>query len=484
MNGTRPQRLSTGIPGLDRILNGGLVPQASYLLRGGPGAGKSTIGLHFLAAGACIGERCLYITMEESERRIRANAALRNIDLSAVSILDISPSSSFFAEVETYDIFTPAEVEREPITQRIVSQIEVLKPNRVFIDPMTQFRYLSSDAFQFRRQVVSFLRFLVEGGATVLFTSEKSHTIPDDDLQFMSDGVIDMTTSAHGRFIEVIKFRGSDFLRGPHTVKLVDQGVSVFPRLEPIAQKADFDFEVIQSGIPTLDALLDGGIERGTVTLLTGPSGVGKTTLGMQFMKEAAKRGERSVVYSFEEEKALLLKRCDGVGLPAREMLTKGMLEVFKVEPLHYTPDEFACMVQQEVEQNGTRLIMLDSVAGYNLSLRGEDLRARMHALTKYLQNMGVALIVVNEQETIVGDFRATEVGLSYLADTLIFLRYLEADGEMRKAVGVLKKRLSNFEKSLREFAITSQGIQVGSPLKGLRGILRGIPENAADKSV
>ncbi|MCX7628502.1 MAG: AAA family ATPase [Methylophilaceae bacterium] len=470
-------RLSTGVAGLDDILHGGLIPHASYLLRGGPGTGKTTLGLHYLAAGVAAGERCLFITMEESEARIRANAAARGIDISAAAILDISPSSGFFAEAESYDIFTPAEVEREPITRRIVEHIEKIRPERVFLDPMTQFRYLSADAFQFRRQVVSFLRFLIEKGATILFTSENSATVPDDDLQFLSDGVIDITLGPHGRAIEVTKFRGSDFQRGQHTVKLVDAGFMVFPRLEPNVQPADFDFEIIPSGIPELDAMLNGGIERGTVTLITGPSGVGKTTLGMQFIKEAAARGERSVLYCFEEEQPLLLARCDGIGLPVRAMMTRGTLSIHKIEPLRYTPDEFADRVRREIAQNGTRVVMLDSVAGYRLALRGENLRERMHALAKYLQNIGIAVIIINEQETIVGEFKATEVGLSYLADTLIFLRFLEMDGELRKAVGVLKKRLSNFEKSLREYIITPQGVKVGPPLKGVRGILGGIPE-------
>lgn len=471
------KRLSTGVAGLDEILLGGLLPNQSYLVRGGPGSGKTTLGMHFLSSGQAAGERSLFITLEESEERIRSNAALRGIDLDGVTILDISPSSSFFAEVESYDIFTPAEVEREPITQRIVAQIETLKPERVFIDPMTQFRYLSADAFQFRREVISFLRFLVEKSATVLFTSEKSATLSDDDLQFMSDGVIDISVGNHGRTIEITKLRGSDFRHGQHTLKLLENGFAVFPRLEPNVQHAAFRYEVMPSGIPAMDKLLNGGIERGTVTILTGPSGVGKTTLGMQFMKEAAAHGVRSVVYCFEEEAPLILARCDGIDLPARKMVTEGKLQIVKVEPLRYTPDEFSALVRDEVVRNGTQVVMLDSVSGYNLSLRGDDLRARLHALAKYLQNLGVALIVINEQENIIGDFRATEVGLSYLADTLIFLRFIEMHGEIRKTVGVLKKRLSDYEKTLREFAITAQGIVVGEPLTGLRGILRGIPE-------
>lgn len=472
-------RLSTGVPGLDRITMGGLPEHGSYLVRGGPGAGKTTLGLHFLATGARAGERCLFISLEESEARIRTLAERRQIDLRGVDILDISPSSEYFAEIESYDIFTPAEVEREPITRKITERVEALKPQRVFLDPTTQFRYLSSDVFQFRRQMVSFLRFLAERQATVLLTSEQSRTLADDDLQFMSDGVIDISHSSNGRHVEIQKLRGSAFQPGKHTLKLTDAGVRVFPRILPNVQQADFPFECISSGLPDLDALLAGGIERGTVTLISGPSGVGKTTLGIQFMREAASRGEMSVIYSFEESAESILKRCDAIDLPARAMTSAGTLLIRKVEPLQYAADEFDDIVRSDIEEGGARVIMIDSVAGYELSLCGDDLRSRLHAIVKFAQNLGVAVFIVNELDTIVGDFRATENRLSYLADNLLFLRFMEIRGELHKALGVLKKRLSNHERTLREFSVTSRGLVIGQPLVGLRGILNGIPELA-----
>jgi circadian clock protein KaiC len=484
MSETSLQRLPTGIEGFDEITNGGFIRNRSYLVRGGPGSGKSTIGLHFLSMGVAAGEKSLFITLEESAERIRQNALLRGIDITGVEVLDISPSSDFFAEVEAYDIFSPDEVERAPLTAMIVDRIKAIKPTRVFLDPMTQFRYLSPDTFQYRKQALSFIRFLAEQGCTTLYTSENNQTQPDDDLQFMSDGVFDIETGRGGahRTIAITKFRGSDFRSGVHTMKLTRGGVEVFPRLMPIEQSADFTFEKIGSGIPDLDELLEGGIERGTVTILTGPSGVGKTTLGMQFMKEAAGRGERSVIYSFEEEANLILKRCDGIGIPARAMAERGSLQIRKIEPLQYTQDEFARIVRDDVENNGTRIVMLDSTAGFALSMRENELQSRMHALTKYLQNSGVAVIIVNEVNSVTGDFQITEAGISYLADNVIFLRFLEIRGEMRKAIGVLKKRLGNFEKSLREYEITGYGIKVGKPLSNLRGILSGTPQFEVDR--
>ena len=470
-------RLSTGIPGLDRVLEGGLIPQRAYLVRGGPGAGKTTLGIEFLAAGAAQNEPTLFISLGEVEAQVRSNAARQGLNTQAITFLDLSPGSDFFTEVETYDIFSSAEVEREPITQRIVEQVQQLKPQRVFIDAMTQFRYLSSDMFQFRKQVLSFLRFLLEQGATVLFASESSETNPDDDLQFMSDGVIDLRHGEGDRSLSVIKFRGSHFQSGLHTLRLLNTGMAVFPRLQPERYERDFVLEAISSGVTELDEMLHGGIERGTVTVLTGPTGVGKTSLGIQFVKAAAARGERSVLYTFEEQVNTLMQRAESIGTPVREMIQRGTLSIVQIEPLHLSPDEFASIVRQEVEQKQVRLVMIDSIAGYKISVRGTELVTHLHALCKYLQNVGMTVILVNETEDITGDFRATEIGISYLADNIVFLRYLEMRGEMRKAIGVLKKRLSDFERTLRELDITAEGIKVGQPLTQLRSVLSGIPE-------
>lgn len=454
----------------------GFVPGRAYLVRGGPGTGKTTLGLHFLSHGAAAGERALFITLEEPEAHIQRNAASLNIDLKGVEFLDLSPTSEFFSRTQTYDIFSPAEVEREPTTKRILDTLEKLKPQRVFLDPMTQFRYLSTDLYQFRKQVLSFLRLLVEQGATVLFSSEGSPESPDDDLQFMSDGVLELKMESFGRTVKVTKFRGSDFVSGSHTLRITPTGMRVFPRLTGSARR-DFKPELASSGVPELDELINGGLERGTVTIVTGPSGVGKTTLGLQFMKEAAGRGERSVVYTFEEEPEIMLSRCDGIGIPARKMIENGTLDLVKVEPLQHSPDEFAHLVRKHVEENHTRVVMIDSTAGYELSIRGENLASHLLALSKYLQNMGAVVLLITETQDVVGGFRVSDRGISFLADNVVFLRFLEIDGELRKAIGVLKKRLSNFEKTLRQFEISRYGVKVGKPLTELRGVLMGTPE-------
>ena len=476
MTGQSVTRLSTGVVGLDEILLGGLLPGQTYLVRGGPGTGKTMLGLQFLAAGLACGETGFYINMAEPGAQIRKNALVLGFDISGVDFLDLSPNSEYFSRSESYDIFSPAEVEREPTTQKIIAEIERLKPRRIFVDAMTQFHYLTPDAFQFRRQTLSLLRYLTEQGGTVLFSSESSEQNPDDDLQFIADGVIHLHSSPEERSVTVVKFRGSGFRSGKHSLRLTATGMQVFPRLLPEAYGMEFVQQTISSGIPELDEMLRGGIERGAVTLITGPNGVGKTTVGLQFMKEAAGRGERSTVYMFEEARETLLLRSKGINIPVEYMSERGTLSLVAVEPLHYMPDEFARMVRRDVEEYGTRIVMIDSISGYRLSMRGQDLVAHLHALCKYLKNMGVTVILINEVESVTGEFKATELGISYLADNIIILRYLELNGELHKAIGVLKKRLSDFEKTLREMEITRYGLKIGKPLTGLRAILSGMP--------
>jgi len=475
-------RVQTGVSGLDEILSGGLVPERAYMVRGGPGSGKTTLGLHFLTAGIDA-ERALFINLGESEKQLRQSAELLGFDLANVVFLDLSPSPEFFSEVESYDVFSPADVEREPITREITSKVSEIKPRRVFIDTVTHLRYLSTDAQQFRKQIHSLLRYLTTSGATVLYTSEGSADEPDDDLQYMSDGILQLERANQRRYVEIAKFRASSFFAGQHALILTGEGMQVFPRILPEANKAIIGDVIVASGIPELDKLLHGGLERGTITIISGPSGVGKTTLGLQFMKEAAGRGEHSLIYTFEEGVETITRRAENVHIPVKAMLTRGTLAITAVEPLHFTPDEFAHRVRSDAQQMDAEIIMIDSVSGYSVALQGEDLVTHLHSLCKYLQNRGITVILINEVQDIVGHFQVTDVGISYMADTIIFLRYIELRGQLRRAIGVLKKRLSDFEKTLREYRITTYGIRVGKPLSELRGILTGFPQWGKDAS-
>ena len=473
------ERVSTGIDGLDEILHGGLIRGRNYLVRGDPGSGKTILGTQFLAAGLDADETGLCITLEETTADAKANAHQLGIDLDGLHWLDLSPESDFFVDDLSYDIFEPSDVEGDALTETIIDRVDEVQPDRVFVDPLTRLRYLAPDDYQFHKQVLAFMRYLGDMGATVCYTAQDTPASPDTDIQFLSDGVVELAHDGDSRTVEVPKFRGSDREGGTHSMRIARGGIEVYPRLVPDEHSEVFDTEPIPSGTLGFDSLLNGGIERGTVTVISGPTGIGKTTTGSLFVTEAAKRGERSAVYLFEENEATYRHRAESIGLPVGELSDGGDLLVEQIESLRRSPEEFAQMIRHEVERRGTQVVMIDGISGYQVAIQGDesDLVRELHALCRYLKNVGVTVILIDEVDAMAGTMNPTEAGVSYLADNIVFMRYMEMDGELRKMVGVLKKRVSEFEHTMREFEITSQGVQVGEPLRGLRGILDGTPE-------
>jgi len=470
-------KISTGLDGLDEILYGGFIPKRSYLLRGGPGSGKSSIGYHFLKHALNRDKQVLYITLGEPKEQILENAQHIGMDLSGIHFVDLTPSDDIKKHSTNYNVFSASEIEQPPIFEAITGAIEKYKPERVVLDSVTMLRFLNQDAYNFRHTGLSFIKYIVRRGATLLLISESSEHINDQDSVFWVDGILDVEYSTAWRKLYVSKFRGSDFMHGNHAFKIDDKGVTIFPRLHPNRYENVFKNQVLSSGIDQIDHLLHGGIEKGTTTLITGASGVGKTNLGIQFINEAATRNERSAIYTFEESKELILRRSKMINIPIDEMIQKGNLKIVPVEPLSYSPDEFSAMVKKDIEDHDTQMVMIDTIGAYSMAVRDENTLERLHSLTVYLQNMGITTFLINESSNITGDLSATTMHASYLADNIIFLRYLEIQGKIRKAIGVLKKRLSSFENVIREYEITTDGIKVGKPLKNLRGILTGMPE-------
>ncbi|MEL7834213.1 ATPase domain-containing protein [Fodinibius sp. Rm-B-1B1-1] len=471
------QKKSFGLSGLDEILYGGLIPQKSYLIQGGPGSGKSTMGLHFLSQVSKNNASGLYITLGESEKSIKENASQLDIDLSGVSFLDLSPKENLNEDSNSYSVFSAAEVEQQPMMDAIIEAVEKYEPNRVVLDSITMLRMLNKDPFKMRKLALSFIKFITEREATLLMISESMDDSSEQDATFWVDGIIKLESDTTWRRLKVTKLRGSDYQSGDHAFKITGQGVTVFPRLRANNYDRKFQPESLSTGIDELDVMLHGGIEKGTVSLLVGATGVGKTNLGLQLLKESASRNERAALYTFEESKELILERSKNVNIPIEDMIESGNLNIMPIEPLSYSPDEFTKMVRTDVEENGTQIVMIDSIGGYRLAVQEEDILERLHELTVYLQNMGVTSLLINEAQTVTGEFKATNMNASYLADNILFLRYLEINGQLRKSIGVLKKRLSDFEKFIREFKITSEGIKIGQPLENMRGILSGNPE-------
>jgi len=469
----RTQRATTGIAELDEILSGGFIPANAYLVRGGPGQGKTTLGLHFLSAGGR-DQPALFIGFQETEAQLKANAATLGIDVTGIDFLSLVPDEQFFTAAQGYDVFSAADVEAEPLAAALTEAVERVSPKRVFIDSMTQLRFLAPDLFQYRKQVLSLLRFLRDRGATVVFSSERSRDLPDDDLQFIADGVISLGSAEGAPTLEVTKFRGSGFRRGPHQYRVGGRGLEVFPR--PLPPRAVLERpERIQwrTGVGRLDAMLEGGIEAGTITLITGPSGTGKSTLASLFVAEAGRAGRRAAFFAFEEEVGNLLARCESLRIPLRQLAKDGTVSLEQVEPMRFLVDEFARHVQAMAAERGLDMVVLDSIAGYELTL-GQSDKAAVHALAKSLSRSGVTVILVNEVEAVTGQFRISERGISYLADNVLIMRYMEVDGRLQKVFGILKKRLSSFDRRLFPFEVGPDRIAIREPEEPLHGVLSG----------
>ena len=476
--GSPDRRLSTGVAGMDTVLSGGLREQSAVLVRGPPGSGKTIFALHFLAEGVRAGETGLYINLGEPGAYIRESAASFGLDIDPISFLSLSPSGEAFQTSETYDLFSSAEVEGPSFVEDIREAVDGNEIDRVVIDPATEFRYLTTDEHQFRSRILSLLDFLKEEGATVVLTSQAAASMPDDDLQFLVDAVINVEESPDYRTIHVSKFRGSSAQRGRHTLRISDSGMRVFPRLQLGAADESRQHTELSSGVAELDKMLSGGVTTGTVTFFSGPTGVGKTTTGLQFIAEAAKQDIRSVLYSFEEDTETLLTRSEAVNIPVRDLLADGTLTIREVDSGTQTVDEFTAHLREEVEQRGTGLVMIDGTTGFERGLVGyDDPSDELVKVGQYLRNRGVTGLVTNEVHQITGSFQATEQRISHLADTIVILRHVEYKGELRKVIGVLKKRTSAYEPRLRELEITDTGVEIGEPLTELRGILTGTPE-------
>ncbi|WP_283403252.1 ATPase domain-containing protein [Halorubrum sp. DM2] len=471
------ERVSTGISGLDEILDGGLIQGRNVLMRGSPGAGKTILGLHFLSAGIDAGESALYVNMGEPQAYVEEAADAFGLNTDQIQFHNLSPTQEQFSKRNSYSVFESAEVEQPGFIAALREQIDKIEPDRVLLDPITEFRYLAGDKRQFRSGILGLLDYLKEMDATVMLTSQAGGTVTDDDLQFLVDAVVSLDVTPESRVVHVSKFRGSSFRRGNHFYDITDEGLTVWPTLVPGEQQREVEPGTLSSGVAGLDELLHGGLDQGTVTIFSGPTGVGKTTTGLQFLSQAALEGKQSVLFQFEEAERTMRKRADAISLPLQAALDSGNMSIVEIAPEEYTVGQFEHLVREAVE-DGTEVMMIDGSQGFQENLRGLDnTTGALLRIGRFLRAAGVSTILINEVHNITGNFHATEERTSNLADNIVFLRHVEYRGEMRKVIGTLKMRTSDFERGLRELEITADGIRVGEPLPQLRGILTGTPE-------
>lgn len=474
-----PRLLSTGVAGLDQVLRGGLEPERLCLLEGNPGSGKTTLALQFLLAGVAAGESVLLVTLSESERELQAIAVSHGLDLGGVRILDIVPSDEALAADACYSMFHPSEVELSETLRPVFAEVQRSRPQRVVFDSLSELRLLAETPLRYRRQILAMKRIFTRIGAATLLVDDRTSEESDAHLHSIAHGVITLEARApeYGtlrRRLQVLKMRARVFAEGYHDFVVRRGGLQVFPRLVAAEERQVQSRALLGSGVKGLDALLGGGLDRGTSTLILGAAGTGKSSDASQFVTAACREGEAAAVFLFDERLATFLQRGLGQGMELSAFVQARSLHVRQIDPAELSPGEFVHLVRDRVDA-GARVVVIDSLNGYLNAMPTErSLVLQLHELLTFLGQCGVTTLLVLTHHGIVGDIEVP-VDASYLADSVVMLRYFEDSGGVRKAISVIKKRTGHHETTIRELTF-QPGIAVGHPIRGFQGVLTGNP--------
>ncbi|MEX2630731.1 MAG: ATPase domain-containing protein [Tistlia sp.] len=472
----------TGVAGLDDVLAGGLMSGHVFLLEGNPGTGKTTICLEFLLEGARAGEGGLYITLSESAGELRAGARSHGWELpDSVEVFELVPPESLLDPDSQQSLLYSSDLELGETTKLIIEAIERVQPSRIVLDSLSEIRLLAQSSLRYRRQILALKHYFTRLGATVLLVDDLTSETLDKTVHSVVHGVVRLEETAplygaERRRLRVLKYRGQSFRGGYHDFSIKTGGVEVFPRLVAAEHRTDFSREPQSSGIDTLDALLGGGIEKGSSILLLGPSGSGKSLFTLQFIAAAAERGETAVMFVFDEELGLLFHRSRQLGFDLEALCEAGRLHIEQVDAAEISPGEFAHRVRDRVADSNAKTVVIDSLNGYRAAMPEEKaLILHIHELLQFLNRQGATTFLTVAQHGLLGPMK-TPVDLTYLADTVVLLRYFEALGRVKRAVSVIKKRTGQHEDTIREFQITGEGLALGEPLAGFQGVLTGTP--------
>lgn len=479
-------RISTGNAGLDDILGGGFDRHRMYLYEGCPGTGKTTIALEFLLEGVRRGERVLYITLSETKQELEVVARRHGWTLDGVDIFELVPPESSMDPSLELTVLHPAELELSETTKLVFEQVAKVNPARVVFDSLSELRLLAQSPLRYRRQVLALKHHFSRRQCTVVLLDDLSSAENDLQLHSISHGVVLLEQlaieyGAERRRLRVVKMRGIDFRGGYHDFTIRKGGLGIFPRLVAAEHHVAFPNEIISSGNAEMDLLLGGGLERGTNALFIGAAGVGKSSLALSYAIAAGERGEHAVFFAFDEGRGTLEARARTIGLPLARMLESGRIRFQQVDPAELSPGEFAAIVRRSVEEDGARVVVIDSLNGYlNAMPDGRFLILQMHELLSYLGQRGVVTILVLAQHGLVGPMD-TPLDISYLSDAVVMLRYFEYRGTVRRALSVVKKRSGRHEHTIREFRLTPSGLFVGPPLENFNGVFSGTPVYTGD---
>lgn len=474
--------LHTGCPGLDTVLSGGFTPERLYLVEGVPGSGKTTLALQFLLEGARRGESTLYVGLAETEIELQEVARSQGWSLDGIDVFHLAAPGEGAEPDAQYTLFHPSEVELGETVQRLLERVDQARPVRMVFDSLAELRLLAGTPLRFRRQVLALKHHLVQRGCTVMMLDDCTHGERGQHVHTIAHGVIqlDQLHPEYGgdrRRLRVTKFRGRRFIGGYHDYDITTGGLHVHPRLVAAEHRQPQDVTTCTTGLAPLDALLGGGLDTGTSTLLLGAAGTGKSTLATQVVVAAAERGQKAVMFIFDEGVDALLRRSDGIGLPLRAHVEAGTVRVVPVDPAELSPGAFVSQIREQVERDDVRVVVIDSLNGYFNSMPEERFMVvHMHELLAYLALRGVTALLISPQHGLIGQMDSV-FDVSYLADCVMLLRYFEVHAEVRQAISVLKKRTGRHERTIRPMHFDADGIHIGEPLRAFHGVLTGVPQ-------
>lgn len=478
----RPTALvPTGVPGLDPVLAGGYAENRVHLIEGQPGSGKTSMALQFLMDGARHGELGLYVTLSETTAELCAVAASHGWTFDGIEIFEMVPPELALDPNAHQTVLYSSELELGETVRMVMAEVARVKPKRLVFDSLSEIRLMSQGSLRYRRQVLALKHFFLQLGCTVLMLDDLTSEQDDLNLHSISHGVLRLEQvaalyGAERRRLRCIKMRGTKFRGGYHDFTIERGGLRVYPRLVAADHHLEFAADIVGSGVPALDALVGGGLDRGTSTLIIGPSGSGKSSLSLQFVHAALQRGESALILVFDEVRSVFLRRAQGMGFELKPFLDQGLLHLRQIDPAELTPGELTAAVRDAVESDGARIVVLDSLSGYLNAMPEEHfMMLQMHEMLSYLNQQGVVTILVLAQHGMVGHM-ASPVDLTYLSDAVVLLRFFEAGGKLRRALSVLKKRTGRHEETIREYRISARGIAVGRALTEFQGVLTGVP--------
>ena len=457
-----------GSDGLDEILGGGLPGRHLYLLEGGPGTGKTTLALGFLLEGVRRGETALYVTLSQTRRELIEIAESHGWSLEGIVIEDLETSVEQRDEF-AQSVLQTADIQLDRTRESIESALRKHDPKRLVYDSLLEVRHLSSDVMRYRREMLGLKSFISERGiATLAIDTLTEAGQSDTELEGIVHGIIhlDKFLPEYGtarRRLEITKMRGVSFHDGWHDMAIRrGTGVEVYPRVLPDEAVETGAGQVITSGVDRLDAMLDGGMEAGTTTIMVGQAGVGKSTLASLYAVAALKRGESVCFFLFEERRETFFRRCEGLGMDMRPYHESGALKLYDFAPTEISPGEFARKVQEDLAAAPVSVVVIDSFTGYLAALpHGSQAVMQLQNLLKYLTRSGVLVIMIVAQHGLLGRDARSDVDVSFLGDTILLLRMHETAPRITRSVTAVKKRHGPHDMKVYELDIHPGGISI-----------------------